>query len=71
MPNSDKDAKSYAAEKDADGALGAMPNLHQEMVETETVSPGVRRIKAMVSVMTRADFALLCLGVLLVAYIRK
>lgn len=70
MPSSDKDAKTHS-EPDADRALGVMPNLNQERVETEAVSPGVLRIKAMVAVMTRGDFALLCLGVLLVAYIRK
>lgn len=70
MPASIRDAKT-PPEHDAEGVLGTMPDLNQDMAQTETVSPGVRRIKAMVAVMTRADFALLCLGVLLVAYIRK
>lgn len=70
MPSSDKDAKTHS-ERDAEGVLGAVPNLNHEVAESEMISPGVRRIKAMVAVMTRGDFALLCLGVLLVAYIRK
>lgn len=51
--------------------LGAVPNLDLGAVPAGTVSPGVRRIEALVAVMTGADFALLCVGVLLVSYIRK
>lgn len=52
---------------EAEIGMGVRPDSILEAKE----SPGVRRIKAMIAVMTRQDFVVLCIGALIVSYVRK